>query len=329
MNRLQVVAHRGSSALWPENTWPAFDAAVSEGADAIEFDVHRTRDGVLVIRHDLTIGERLVADCTAAELETMEPGLVRVADMLAWAARKNVELLVELKDPDAALPLGDMIAASPWRERLVVGGFHGPALAAVKARAPGIATSLMMGSVVGPDELIRLAVAYRTDGVHLCWESRAPRPHRLLDPAALARLRSEPRLRTPLARRARRRCGRWSRFAPTPSAPTRRRCCGASSKRIETFFQHRGSRPRHTGGQHHVLETRSIGNRRRRAVRRRGDIGIRRRRSDQGVVARGPFRAAARQQPGERGRHAQQDARGNGHRQARQDRSQRIERQGL
>ena len=40
-------------------------------------------------------------------------------------------------------------------------------------------------------------MAYRTDGVHLCWESRAPRPHRLLDPAALARLR-EARLRIAL-----------------------------------------------------------------------------------------------------------------------------------
>lgn len=197
MTAPQVVAHRGSSALWPESTWPAFEAAVAEGADAIEFDVHGTRDGVLVIRHDLTIGGRLVADCAAADLHALEPGLVRLADMLAWAPRKDIDLLVEIKDPDIALPLAQMVAASPWRERLVVGGFHGPALAAVKARAPGIATSLMMGSVVGPDELIRLAAAHGTDGVHLCWESRAPHPHRLLAPAAIGRLR-EARLRITL-----------------------------------------------------------------------------------------------------------------------------------
>jgi glycerophosphoryl diester phosphodiesterase len=47
----------------------------------------------------------------------------------------------------------------------------------------------MMGSVAGPEELVRLAAAFRADGVHLCWERRAARPHRLLDPAAIDRLR--------------------------------------------------------------------------------------------------------------------------------------------
>jgi hypothetical protein len=52
-----------------------------------------------------------------------------------------------------------------------------------------VQTSFMMGSVVTPDDLVRLAAACRVDGVHLCWESRAARPHRLLDRAAVDRLR--------------------------------------------------------------------------------------------------------------------------------------------
>jgi hypothetical protein len=47
----------------------------------------------------------------------------------------------------------------------------------------------MMGSVVAPEDLVRLAVAYRADGVHPCWESRSPHPHRLLDESAIALLR--------------------------------------------------------------------------------------------------------------------------------------------
>ena len=54
---------------------------------------------------------------------------------------------------------------------------------------PGIRTSLMMGSVVGADELLFLAQAYRVDDIHLCWETRATNPHRLLDPALIAKLR--------------------------------------------------------------------------------------------------------------------------------------------
>lgn len=47
-----VIAHRGSSALAPENTWAAFDLAVEQGADLIELDLQLTADGQLVVLHD-------------------------------------------------------------------------------------------------------------------------------------------------------------------------------------------------------------------------------------------------------------------------------------
>ena len=187
--RPQVVAHRGSSELHAETSWAAFEAAAAEGADAIECDVQGTRDGELVIRHDLFIANRLIAECSAAEIDAMEPGLVRLAHLLDWAQRTNIDLLVEIKDPGIAVPVCAMVAASAWRERIVVGSFDGPALASGKARAPGIVTSLMIGSVIAPEDLIRLAMAYRVDGVHPCWEHRSPYPHRLLDTAAIAQLR--------------------------------------------------------------------------------------------------------------------------------------------
>ena len=185
----QVVAHRGSSDVHAENSWSAFEAAVADGADAIECDVQRTRDGVLVIRHDLAIRNRLVVECVAAQIQAADSGLVRLADLLAWAPRAKIGLLVEVKDPACVVAVGEMVAASPWRHRIVIGGFHGPALAAVKARTPEIQTSLMMGSVFAPEDLVRLAMTYHADGVHLCWESRSPHPHRLLDANAIALLR--------------------------------------------------------------------------------------------------------------------------------------------
>lgn len=50
--RVQVVAHRGSSDSYAEHTLEAFEAALAEGADAVECDVRLTRDGVLVCVHD-------------------------------------------------------------------------------------------------------------------------------------------------------------------------------------------------------------------------------------------------------------------------------------
>ena len=189
MKSVQVIAHRGSSACHPENSWAAFEAAVKERADAIECDVQSTRDRTLIVRHDLAIGHQRVVDMTLAEIEARAPGTVVLAELLSFATRSAIDLLVEIKDPDAADAVARMIAASGRRERIVVGSFHGPALAIVKATSPGVRTSFMMGSVVAAEQLVGLAAALRVDGVHLCWETRAARPHRLLDHATIKRLR--------------------------------------------------------------------------------------------------------------------------------------------
>src|SRR5438105_298377 len=47
-----VVAHRGASATFPENTLPSFEGAVEAGADVVELDVRMTADGVAVVMHD-------------------------------------------------------------------------------------------------------------------------------------------------------------------------------------------------------------------------------------------------------------------------------------
>ncbi len=53
-----IIAHRGASRAFRENTLPAFERALELGADGIELDVHATRDGVLVVHHDPTLAIR-------------------------------------------------------------------------------------------------------------------------------------------------------------------------------------------------------------------------------------------------------------------------------
>jgi glycerophosphoryl diester phosphodiesterase len=72
-----VVAHRGASAQAPENTMDAFRLAVEMGADAIELDVHRTRDGKLAVIHDDTLDRTTDATGSISEL-TMDE--IRKAD---------------------------------------------------------------------------------------------------------------------------------------------------------------------------------------------------------------------------------------------------------
>jgi len=74
-----IIAHRGSSALAPENTFAAFGRAIDDGADGIEFDVRLSKDEIPVVFHDATLRrlakiENRVADLTVAELNKIDVG---------------------------------------------------------------------------------------------------------------------------------------------------------------------------------------------------------------------------------------------------------------
>jgi glycerophosphoryl diester phosphodiesterase len=74
-----VIGHRGSAGTHPENTLASFQAALADGAQILESDVHVTRDGVPVLLHDpgvdrVTEAEGLAADQTWAELGRLDAG---------------------------------------------------------------------------------------------------------------------------------------------------------------------------------------------------------------------------------------------------------------
>jgi glycerophosphoryl diester phosphodiesterase len=74
-----VIAHRGDSARRPENTLASFASALEVAAEVVEFDVHLTRDGHVVVIHDPTVdrttdGTGRVADLTLAELRALSAG---------------------------------------------------------------------------------------------------------------------------------------------------------------------------------------------------------------------------------------------------------------
>src|SRR5690606_34804670 len=76
---LALVGHRGAMGVEPENTLRSFRRALADGVDAIELDVRRTSDGVLVICHDsktsrTTDGEGEIHELTLAELRAFDAG---------------------------------------------------------------------------------------------------------------------------------------------------------------------------------------------------------------------------------------------------------------
>jgi glycerophosphoryl diester phosphodiesterase len=74
-----VIARTGDIEHAPENTLPAFESAISKGADGIELDVHPTADAELVVHHYYRLGstdngEGLVCEHTLAELKALDSG---------------------------------------------------------------------------------------------------------------------------------------------------------------------------------------------------------------------------------------------------------------
>jgi glycerophosphoryl diester phosphodiesterase len=147
-----VIAHRGSSSEAPENTLPAFEAAVRCGADAVELDVRLTADGAPVVIHDATLDRTTdrsgaVSALTLAELRAVDAGWHFSSDLgrshpfrggearvptlgeVLWAFPR-LNILVEIKEPSAQEAVRRVLVQEDAAARCVVASAHREALLA-------------------------------------------------------------------------------------------------------------------------------------------------------------------------------------------------------
>ena len=183
----RVFAHRGGSALAPENTLAAFETGVRAGADGLELDVHLSADGVPVVIHDHLLDRTTnatgpVAARTSAELAAVDAawhfrdrrgafpfrgqglGVPRLRDVLR--RHRGVPVIIEMKvDSEAmAAAVADDVRAAGVEDMVCCAGYGSASAAAVRRLLPGVATSACHAEV-------RLAL-YRSWGG---WPVRRPR----------------------------------------------------------------------------------------------------------------------------------------------------------
>jgi glycerophosphoryl diester phosphodiesterase len=134
----------------------AFDHGLSLGADGLEFDVHLSRDGVVVVHHDATLdrttnGTGLLSAKTAAELAVLDAGyhfegyrgqaggIPRLDEVLR---RYPVPTIIELKvnDPELAHRTIDAVRAAHAVDRVALGSFGTRVLRAARLYEPRIRT---------------------------------------------------------------------------------------------------------------------------------------------------------------------------------------------
>lgn len=148
--RRPVIGHRGDRAHAPENTLESLRQAVGKGVDALEFDLHLSRDGVPVLMHDPTLerttdGSGEVALRSVQELQARDAGARYTADggrsfpwrgrgvriptlEAALAAIPDLPLIIELKTTAVAGPALEVLRRTGNLGRVLIGSFIDAAL---------------------------------------------------------------------------------------------------------------------------------------------------------------------------------------------------------
>ena len=161
--RTLVFAHRGASAYAPMNTLPAYELAAEQGADGIELDVHRSKDGHAVIVHDFTVdhttnGSGRVDAMTLAELKALDAGAwfgekfagtrIPTLDEVFQAVGQRVYVNVEIKSESAETDgveqvVADVIAKFHMQARVIVSSFNPLALHRFRQIMPDVAIGIL------------------------------------------------------------------------------------------------------------------------------------------------------------------------------------------
>jgi len=183
-----VIAHRGVSSRAIENSIRAFELAVENPwarCDAIELDVHTTRDGDIVVHHDPILASgRKISTSTSAEVrrELLADGsrIPTLAEVLAISGRLTVHIEVKGIEDRYDEVLLSQIRGAPHPERCRIHGFDHRVVARLGAQAPEVTTGVLSSSYpLDPIEPVLAA------GARVLWQQES-----LIDEDLVARCRA-------------------------------------------------------------------------------------------------------------------------------------------
>jgi glycerophosphoryl diester phosphodiesterase len=139
---MKIIAHRGASGSAPENTLSAFELALKMGSKAFEFDVHRTKDGKLVVRHDYELERASGAPVRVAAADYDELKKINVGNKFGFPSER-VPLLEEVLG--LLHPKAEWINFEVKNDGNIYPGIEADLLAFVRAR-PGLMKKALFSS---------------------------------------------------------------------------------------------------------------------------------------------------------------------------------------
>ena len=144
---MQIIAHRGFSAFFKENTLTAFKAAYAIGVNAFETDIQLSKDGALVLVHDYLLNQKPVKEYTLAELK--QKNICTLEELLAFLDRRSF-LNIEIKNDENIYPdIEEKLALvlkkykQEKNKNLLISSFHLPSLKKIKKLLPEIKIGLL------------------------------------------------------------------------------------------------------------------------------------------------------------------------------------------
>jgi glycerophosphoryl diester phosphodiesterase len=175
-----VIAHRGASARFRENTVEAFQGAEEMGADWVELDVRRTGDGALVVHHDPSIGGVDIISMAAADLPahvaSFEAALEACGNMGV-----NIEIKNDPNEPDyddeheIVGPVLEVSRRMVPLERLLYTSFDMGAVNRVHDLDRRVATGFITMDRVGIEVSVGRASAHNQNSINPADELLSPR----------------------------------------------------------------------------------------------------------------------------------------------------------
>lgn len=156
-----TVGHRGVMGVEPENTLRSFVRAEREDMDQIELDLHLSKDGALIVMHDVKVdrttdGSGPIGDLTLDELRKLDAGAgerIPVFEEVLDAVTKPIQ--AEIKDVAAARVLAEVMRERDLVGRVDVLSFHDEALAEIRECLPDVRTVLVAQGPMGAEIVTR------------------------------------------------------------------------------------------------------------------------------------------------------------------------------
>ncbi|MFX1442568.1 MAG: glycerophosphodiester phosphodiesterase [Promethearchaeota archaeon] len=147
-NKIFIIGHRGANSIAPENTLKAFQKAIELGADCVEFDVHESKDGKIVVMHDedifRTTGQKfhgLIKDMTLEELRTLDCGegeKIPTFKELISLTKGKIGLNCEIKAEGIAKKIVAIMKDADIIDTTIVSSFKHPELLKIQKLEPKI-----------------------------------------------------------------------------------------------------------------------------------------------------------------------------------------------